>query len=158
MQEKIISLLRERGLKVAIAESLTGGAVAAALVSVAGASAVFDEGFVTYSNAAKINRLGVCTDTIANFGTVSSECAVEMAEGVAKVANADIGLATTGIAGPDGGTAQKPVGLVYIALHFKNDTTIRKLSLSGTRADIISQTIKHSLELLQSLLSCGKMD
>ncbi|MDR2168165.1 MAG: CinA family protein [Clostridiales bacterium] len=155
--EQIVSILREKGLKLAIAESLTGGAVCAAIVAIPGASHILDEAMVTYSNAAKTARLGVKPATLAAHGAVSPETAAQMARGIADTAGAQIGLATTGIAGPDGATAEKPVGLVFIAAHFNGKTTTKKLTLVGNRAEIIAQTTDNSLDLLLAIL-CGKMD
>ncbi|MCL2854608.1 MAG: CinA family protein [Defluviitaleaceae bacterium] len=153
---EIVATLAAKGLKVAIAESLTGGAIAAALVSVAGASAVLDEAMITYSNAAKVARLGVLQTTLDTYGAVSPQTAQEMAAGIARTANARIGLATTGIAGPGGGTPQKPVGLVYIALHVDGNTTARKFNFYGDRQAIINQTVFQSLQLLGGFYDCNR--
>ena len=149
---KIVAKLTKSGQKIAIAESLTGGALCAAIVEVAGASAVIDEAMITYSNASKINRLGVLAATLAAHGAVSAECAAEMAQGIAKNAGADIGLATTGIAGPDGATAQKPVGLVYIGLCYNDKTTTYKLIFNGDRSEVIDQTVNAGLKILHDEL------
>jgi len=142
----------EKGLKIATAESLTGGGLAAAIIANPGASAYFDEGLITYSNESKVHRLGVRESTLAAHGAVSPECASEMAAGIAQKARADIGIATTGIAGPDGGSTAKPVGLVYIAIHYKNATEVRKFNFAGSRTEIIAQTISAALEMLQSII------
>ena len=105
---EIVNLLAEKGLKVSTAESCTGGLLAGTIVNVPGASNVFGAGFITYSNDAKRKYLGVGKKTLKKYGAVSRECAKEMAKGVAKEAKADIGIATTGIAGPGGGTDEKP--------------------------------------------------
>ncbi|MCL2235756.1 MAG: CinA family protein [Defluviitaleaceae bacterium] len=149
---EIVASLAAKGLKIAIAESLTGGAVSAALVSAPGASAVFDEAFITYSNAAKVQRLGVLQSTLDAYGAVSPQTAGEMAAGVARTAGADIGLATTGIAGPDGGSDKKPVGLVYVALCANGETTVSKFIFEGDRQSIINQTVTQSLSLLTKIL------
>jgi len=107
--------LKTRGFMLAMAESCTGGMVAEAITSIAGSSAWFDRGFVTYSNAAKTDMLGVATATIATFGAVSEQTATEMAMGALKNSTAQIAGSITGIAGPDGGTAEKPVGTVCFA-------------------------------------------
>ena len=117
LAEVVLNLLRENGHTLAVAESCTGGMIAADLVAVPGCSAVFREGFVTYSNEAKNARLSVPKDLLNVHGAVSAEVAAAMAEGVAKAADASVGLSTTGIAGPDGGSTKKPVGLVYIGLY-----------------------------------------
>ena len=115
LAEGLIRLCAERGLKIATAESCTGGLVAAALTEISGSSVAFDRGFVTYSNAAKSELLGVPAALIARVGAVSEEVARAMAEGALARSAADISVATTGVAGPTGGTADKPVGLVHFA-------------------------------------------
>ena len=145
-------LLRERGETLAVAESLTGGMLTSALVDIPGSSNFLLEGCVTYSNEAKMRRLGVSPETLAGFGAVSEACAREMAEGMRKSANADYALATTGIAGPDGGTPDKPVGTVYIALAGSAGTQVKKLALWGGRARIRELSVLHALDLLRRLL------
>ncbi|MCL2575521.1 MAG: CinA family protein [Defluviitaleaceae bacterium] len=152
MNEKaaqIVAGLIKKGMKIAIAESLTGGALSATIVSVPGASYVLDEAMTTYSNDAKIARLGVSPQTIENLGAVSAQCAEEMAEGIAKTSGADYGIATTGIAGPDGATPQKPVGLVYIGAHHKNKTVSYRYVFEGDRNAVIAQTVNKCLDILQ---------
>ena len=121
-------LLIERGITVSCAESCTGGRFAAALTDIPGISKVFDRGIVTYSNAAKIQELGVKFETLAEHGAVSEETAKEMAVGIRRVSGSDIGISVTGIAGPDGGTDEKPVGLVYIGLAWGDEVICRKIS------------------------------
>ena len=121
-------LLIERGITVSCAESCTGGKFAAALTDISGISQVFDRGIVTYSNAAKIQELGVKSETLAEHGAVSEETAKEMAVGIRRVSGSDIGISVTGIAGPDGGTDEKPVGLVYIGLAWCDEVICRKIS------------------------------
>lgn len=116
LEEVVVALYRERGLKIALAESCTGGGIARRLTDVAGASDVLAEGLVVYSNAAKIARLGVREETLDRFGAVSAECAEELARGLAAQSGAEVALSVTGIAGPGGGTAEKPVGLVFFGL------------------------------------------
>ena len=123
LEEEVARLLRERKLTMATAESCTGGMVSARLVGVPGVSSVFMEGLVTYSNEAKMQLLGVKASTLARFGAVSRETAGEMAEGGCARAGTDVCVSTTGIAGPDGGTEEKPVGLVYMACCVKGRTT-----------------------------------
>lgn len=113
---RLFDLMKDRGLMLATAESCTGGMVAVALTDIAGSSVVFDRGFVTYSNAAKVEMLGVPEPTLAAHGAVSRETALAMAEGALARSDADIAISVTGIAGPDGGTPQKPVGLVWFGL------------------------------------------
>ena len=114
LEEKIVSLLQEKGWKIASAESCSGGMIASRLVNVSGVSDVFEEGYITYSNAAKHKLLGVSKQSLGQYGAVSSQVAGEMALGAARQARARAAIAVTGIAGPGGGTPQKPVGLVYI--------------------------------------------
>jgi nicotinamide-nucleotide amidase len=133
----IIAELARRGKTLSTAESVTGGAIADAIVSVPGASAVFQAGIVAYSNAVKQSVLGVSADTLAAHGAVSSETATEMAEGAKRAFHTDFSLATTGIAGPDGGSEEKPVGLVWFAL--SDDTGVtetHRLTFPGARSDI----------------------
>lgn len=132
LAETLVELLDMGGLNLATAESCTGGMVASAIVDVSGASGVFYEGLVTYSNNAKIDRLGVSIDTLFDYGAVSAETAIEMANGLLK-GNVSIGVSLTGIAGPQGGTYEKPVGLVYIAVVSERHTDIYKNIFSGDR-------------------------
>ncbi|MCL2753891.1 MAG: CinA family protein [Defluviitaleaceae bacterium] len=150
--KEIVAILTKRKLKIAVAESLTGGALCAAIVSVSGASAVIDEAMVTYSNAAKIARLGVLQSTLNTHGAVSAECVAEMAVGMAKTAGANIGIATTGIAGPNGATEEKPVGLVYIGICNNNKITTHKFDFEGCRSDVITQTTTAALNILRKEL------
>lgn len=122
--EQLVSLAKKRECWITTAESCTGGLIAGALTSIAGASACIGTGFVTYSNSAKIKALKVSTETLETYGAVSEEVAREMALGACSAAaNADLALAVTGIAGPDGGTLEKPVGLVFIAATFQANLT-----------------------------------
>lgn len=120
-------LLIERGLTISSAESCTGGMFAAALTDIPGISAAFDRGLVTYSNQAKVDELGVKPETLEKYGAVSRETAMEMAEGVKRVSGSDIGISVTGIAGPDGGTPEKPVGLVYIGFAYGDKRECREI-------------------------------
>ena len=152
LPEVIVRLLKEKGLTLAIAESCTGGLVAAEIVSVDGCSEVFLQGLCTYSNEAKINRLGVPAKTIVTFGAVSEETAAAMAEGVAKTSGTDIGLATTGIAGPGGGTPDKPVGLVYVAVAINGQTITSKCNLIGNRNEVRKRATKIALDMLRRVI------
>lgn len=144
----VVECLKERGLTVATAESCTGGLIGATLVNVAGASAVFGEGYITYSNHAKEKLLGVDPETLRLHGAVSEETAREMAEGGRRAAAADLCVAVTGIAGPDGGTKEKPVGLVYLAVASAYETKVLRCVFDGTRQQVRSQTVQKALELL----------
>ncbi|MCL2810637.1 MAG: competence/damage-inducible protein A [Clostridia bacterium] len=140
-----VSALLEAGKTVAVAESCTGGLVTASLVEVPGVSAVLLEGNITYSNAAKKRCLGVCEHTLKAYGAVSEQTAREMAEGQRVASGADIAVATTGIAGPDGGSPQKPVGLVYVAVATAQGTQIKPLRLTGDRNRIRWLATLHAL-------------
>ena len=143
------------GTRLAAAESCTGGLLAAACTSVAGSSDWFDRGFVTYSNAAKTEMLGVDAALIAVHGAVSAEVARAMAEGALARSRAGLAVAVTGVAGPGGGTPGKPVGTVWIALARRGAaTTAGLLNLEGDRASIRAQTVQHALhELLRRVAS-----
>ena len=142
---EIVKLLKEKGFKITAAESCTGGLVAKMITDIPGASEVFHAGFVVYSNEMKIKLLGVKAETIKNYGAVSEQCAKEMASGALNAAGADISISITGIAGPDGGSAEKPVGTVYIGLCSKNIITAEKFLFSGGREDIRRQSAEKSL-------------
>lgn len=150
MQQAIILLdkLRAQKLKLATAESCTGGMIAAAITDIAGSSDVFDRGFVTYSNQAKIDMLGVNQKTLEQFGAVSEQTCREMVIGALKNSQANIAIATTGIAGPSGGSAEKPVGLVYIGVGTSERIRVTKFHFTSTRADIRKQIVEKSLELI----------
>ena len=135
LEELAVSLLSERGMTLAAAESCTGGLLAKRITDIPGASAVFGFGTVTYANEAKEKLLGVRHETLEAFGAVSSETAREMAEGVRKLAGSDLGIGITGIAGPGGGTPEKPVGLVYIALSDGKKIYVSRMPGGGKRAE-----------------------
>lgn len=145
-------LLCNKRLTVSTAESCTGGMVASKLISYPGISEVFKEGAVTYSNEAKVKRLGVNKKTLEKFGAVSYETAVEMAQGIAREANTDVSIATTGIAGPGGGTIYKPVGLVYIGIKIKDKTIVKKFEFKGNRESIRIEATLSALEMLREEL------
>ncbi|NMW31442.1 CinA family protein [Altererythrobacter sp. RZ02] len=140
------------GRKIAVAESCTGGLVAAAITEVPGSSAVLDRGFVTYSNEAKMESLGVASDIIETFGAVSIACVWAMAEGTLKNSNADVTVAISGVAGPDGGTELKPVGTVVFARSIRGDEGEPEGELKNfgqlSRAEIRRQATLCALELL----------
>ena len=145
LEEQLVGKLLANNLTVATVESCTGGLVAGTLVNCGGVSSCFEQGIVTYSNEAKMQYVGVKAETLAQFGAVSEETAREMAEGIRRMAKADIGLSTTGIAGPGGGTKEKPVGLVYIGIATKNGTDVWRLQLKGSRQAIRLRTVKTLL-------------
>lgn len=152
LPEVVGSLLRERGLTLALAESCTGGLLAMRLTEYAGASAFFERGFVTYSNRSKTEALGVDAALIAAHGAVSEPVARAMAEGARRAAGADVGAAVTGIAGPDGGSLEKPVGLVYLALSGALGERQRRAQFPGERWRIRAQAGQALLELLRRAL------
>lgn len=148
----VAELLCKKKLSISTAESCTGGMVAATLISYPGISDVFKEGAVTYSNEAKMKRLGVKEETLNNFGAVSEETAREMAEGIAREAKTDIGISTTGIAGPGGGTEEKPVGLVYIGLCIKGNVIVEKFNFTGDREAVRKKATMNALNILRKEL------
>ena len=152
MEKEIVSILRDRKMTVTTAESCTGGLIASRIVNVSGASEVFMEGYITYANASKEKILGVKHDTIEQFGVVSEETAKEMAVGARRIANADFALSVTGIAGPSGGTKDKPVGLVYIGCASEKATKVRRYVFDGNRDEIREQAVIHALSLLKESL------
>jgi nicotinamide-nucleotide amidase len=150
----ILELCRARGLTLATAESCTGGLIAACFTEVAGASDVFERGFVTYSNRAKEEMLGVDPRTLARFGAVSSETALEMALGARVRAKTDLAIAVTGVAGPGGGSAEKPVGLVHIAAAHSITPPLHRECRFGEvgRSEIRMLTLRQALMLTQEAL------
>ena len=151
--EKLAVLLTDRKLSVVTAESCTGGLIAAAFTARPGASSQFERGFVTYSNVSKTELLGVPGDLIEQYGAVSSEVAEAMVAGALKNSRAQIAIAVTGIAGPDGGSDDKPVGLVYIAVKTPRGNAVREFHFTGDRTAIRMQACEAALALLLSLLS-----
>lgn len=151
--EEIILKLIEKNITLSTAESCTGGSLGKIITSVPGASGVYGFGFITYANEAKEKILGVSSDTLEKFGAVSFQTAVEMANGAKKVSGSDIAVSVTGIAGPGGGTSEKPVGLVYIALADKDKTVYKKLNLSGNRSEIRKKTCDEVFLLIASALN-----
>jgi nicotinamide-nucleotide amidase len=150
----ILASLRTIGWRLAVAESCTGGLVAAALTSVPGSSDVFDRGFLTYSNAAKSDMLGVDPALVVTHGAVSREVAAAMAEGALRAAGVDVAVAVTGIAGPGGATAEKPVGLVYIACAVSGrPTTVEEYRFGNAgRETVRAASVEAALHLLSRAL------
>ena len=150
IEEVVAKMLVENNLKIAVAESCTGGMVSASLINYPGISSVFMEGCVTYSNEAKMKSLGVKKETLDVYGAVSDKCAKEMASGVAARYNTNVGIATTGIAGPGGGTDEKPVGLVYFGIYINGKVITKKYVFNGDRQGIrerATRTILNDLRL-----------
>ncbi len=144
----LIEALRARGVRLAVAESCTGGLISAAITDVPGASDVFACGFITYSNPSKTRMLGVSRWKLYKHGAVSAEVATQMAEAARKRARVDIAVAVTGIAGPAGGSEEKPVGLVFIAVATATKTTVEKCLFTGTRDDIRNRTAARAFEMI----------
>jgi len=151
---RVLELFRARGLKVATAESCTGGLVAVALTEIAGSSDVVDRGFITYSNAAKEAMLGVPSATLERYGAVSAETAAAMASGALQNSLADIAVAVTGIAGPGGGSQQKPVGLVHFAAASRSGQLVARERRYGDigRRSVRERSVAEALELLETLV------
>ena len=142
MIDTVIAYLIENKITVATAESCTAGMIAARIGDASGVSEIFSEGYVTYSNEAKEKNLGVSHEALENFGAVSEIIARQMAEGVCRVTGARLGLSATGIAGPTGGTADKPVGLVYMGVCLDGVTTVVKNVFKGNRSEVRTQTVE----------------
>jgi nicotinamide-nucleotide amidase len=149
LAKDVLVAAKASGVCITTAESCTGGLVSACLTAIPGASQVVDGGFITYSNEAKTRLLGVPRDAIADHGAVSDVVAAAMAEGALAQTDSDLAVAVTGIAGPDGGTKEKPVGLVYLALaQTDQDAIVKRYVFAGTRTDIRRATVAAALELL----------
>lgn len=154
---ELVKKLTNNGYKISTAESCTGGLLSGAIVNVSGSSEVFDCGYVTYANEAKERMVHVGHETLEKYGAVSEQTAAEMALGCAKEANADIGLSTTGIAGPGGGTDEKPVGLVYIGCSLHGVTKISRFVFHGSRSEVRSQAVEAALDLAIQCLDKEKI-
>ena len=152
LEEDLVRILYERELRITTAESCTGGMIASTLVNVAGVSDVFDAGYVTYSEDAKITQLGVKRENIEKYTVYSEQVACEMAEGAAKAAGADVALSVTGIAGPDGGTPDFPVGLCYIGCYFDGEVVVERYVFEGDRQSVRRQAVTAALELALKIL------
>lgn len=152
LEEAVINILKEKGYTVTTAESCTGGRLAARIMNVPGASCAYNEGYITYSNEAKKKLLGVKKETLDEFGAVSRQTAAEMAEGAAKAAGADAALSVTGIAGPDGGTEEKPVGLVYVGCYLKGRTRVEEFYFTGNRDKNRDYAVVWALTILREEL------
>lgn len=152
LAEQVVNLLKAEHATVTTVESCTGGLLCSALVDVAGVSEVLKQAYVTYANEAKQSLAGVQEATLEAFGAVSEQTAREMAEGGAAAAKADAALSVTGIAGPDGGTKEKPTGLVYIGCCLDGRTVVRKNIFQGSRSEVREQSVIAALELLRECL------
>lgn len=154
LEEHVVEVLAKRGWTVTTAESCTGGLIAGTLVNVSGASEVLNEGYVTYSNEAKHRLLGVQIQTLEQYGAVSDQTAREMAEGAAKAAGADVAFASTGIAGPGGGTPEKPVGLIFVSCYIRGNVFVRECHFKGSRMENRLNTVQAVFQLF--LDNCGE--
>lgn len=152
-EEEIVALLSEKRWKITTAESCTGGMIASTLINVPGISDFYEEGYITYANKAKSKLLSVDSGVLEKEGAVSREVAAMMAEGAAKEAEAEVAVAVTGIAGPGGGTKEKPVGLVYIGCYVCGKICVTENHFEGSRLEIRKKTTKKALE---QLLACMK--
>lgn len=149
MEVTVAKLLMANNITISIAESCTGGIVSGKLTDIPGISSVFSGGMIVYSNEAKVKNLQVRQKTLDNYGAVSKETAAEMAENVRRIYNTQLGLSITGIAGPDGGSAEKPVGLVYIGLADGQKTQVKEIRLSGERSKIRNISSLHALDMVR---------
>ena len=152
MEEVVGALLTQRKRTLAVAESCTGGLISGRITNIAGSSAYFERGVVVYSNAAKTELLGIPADLIERYGAVSREVAKAMAQGMRERAKTDLGLAVTGIAGPSGGTPEKPVGLVYIALATIDGVTVSEDRFLGTRSQVRQRTAQMAMDMVRRYL------
>jgi nicotinamide-nucleotide amidase len=150
--EALLAACRQRGATIATAESCTGGLIAGVLTAVAGASDVVDRGYVTYSNAAKTAMLGVPAALIAAHGAVSAEVAAAMAQGARERSGATIAIAVTGVAGPGGGSADKPVGLVWFGLAHGADAATESVVFAGDRTAVRVATVAHAFAMMAAIL------
>lgn len=150
LAEQVVAAYIRRGWMIATAESCTGGLVAAAITDISGSSAIFDRGFVTYSNRAKLGMLAVPAQLIATHGAVSEEVAIAMMRGALAVSIADVAVAVTGVAGPTGGSAEKPVGLVYFACGLRGKTPVHAVQCYGDigRSAIRQASVEQALQML----------
>ena len=150
--KSLVKILTKKKLKISFAESCTGGLLASSITSISGASKIFDIGLITYSNQAKIKFLKVNKNIIKKYGAVSHECCLAMVNNLSKISKANISVSITGIAGPNGGTKQKPVGLVYIGVKKDVNTQIYKcLFKSKKRLSIQKATVKKALDLVHRI-------
>ena len=154
LSKKIILLIKRKRMKLAVAESCTGGMLSSAITSVSGSSKVFTMGLVTYSNQAKASVLKIPTKIIKKYGAVSVQCCLAMVNNLSKISKSKVCVSITGIAGPKGGSKQKPVGLVYIGIRVGKRVIVNKCNYKNKgRAYIQRQTVKKSLNLLSKLIN-----
>jgi PncC family amidohydrolase len=152
LEERVFLLLKEKGYQLSSAESCTAGLFAGRFMNTPGTSAVYKEGYITYSNAAKNTLLGVSKELLDTHGAVSRQCAYAMARGTCMAAGSECGIGITGIAGPDGGTKEKPVGLVYIGCCINGHIVVRKCQFHGNRQRIRKASVTMALRMLYEAL------
>ncbi len=152
LEEVVVNMLLSKNLTLSLAESCTGGLLSSKLTSVSGVSKVFDRGIVTYSNTSKSEELGVRESTLRTYGAVSKETAMEMALGIKRASGTDISLSITGVAGPTGGSPEKPVGLIYIGIATDSSSYVKKLNLTGDRNKIRNYTTIAALNLIRKTI------
>ncbi|MGK0306476.1 MAG: nicotinamide-nucleotide amidase [Gammaproteobacteria bacterium] len=152
LAQRLGNTLSTKGWQISCAESCTGGGIGYAITSISGSSAWFKKGFITYSNDAKQELLGVSEDTLIQYGAVSAQTVEEMAEGAAKNANAEVAIAVSGVAGPDGGTPDKPVGTVWFGFYINGQSISQKLLITGNRQDVRIKAIEFALSNTLMLL------
>lgn len=152
MNVRLVKALTEKKLKISTAESCTGGLLAALITQAAGASEVFEESIVTYSNEAKMRELGVKKETLDKFGAVSHDTAYQMCTGICAHTGADIGVGITGIAGPGGGTAEKPVGTVFIGVCVTDKVQVMEMHFAGDRDAVRLQTCRTAIETVMRMI------
>jgi nicotinamide-nucleotide amidase len=148
--QELSDLLIAKGLTISVAESCTGGSLSHTITSIPGASSYFDCGYITYSNQSKIDFLGVDIKTLETYGAVSEEVALEMVIGVTTKSHSDVAVSITGIAGPTGGTLEKPVGMVCFGFFCDGKTSTNTKQFSGNRSNIVSQSVSYALKQLSS--------
>ena len=153
---KEVETLEKYDLSISTSESCTGGLLAGRIINVAGVSEVYKEGFVTYTNKSKRKRLDVSKSTLKKYGAVSKQTAKEMAAGTALAADTDVAISVTGIAGPDGGTEEKPVGLVYIGVFLEGRVTVEEYHFSGDRQQIREKTVEEALKLAKKCIMASR--
>lgn len=153
LENEVGKILREKNFTIACAESCTGGLLTSRLTDVAGSSAYVQGAIVSYSNTVKNSVLKVKAETLEKFGAVSEQTARQMSENVRKLFNTDIGVGVTGIAGPDGGSAEKPVGTVYISVSNADKTDVKRFNFTGTRVEIKNQSADSALSMIKNVVS-----
>ncbi len=152
LEEQVVDALKRKGLHICCAESCTGGLLSGTIINVSGASDVINEGYVTYSNEAKQRLINVSNETLKQHGAVSFETACEMAYGVANASGAEVGVGITGVAGPTGGTKEKPVGLVYIGVCVNSSVYVAECHFKGERIEVRRASVKQAMAIVLNII------